>query len=142
MRTYKGLPNVSWGINALGGVIVEVELDNGMTGVGISTGGEPACIIIERHLKRFLVGQSPRNVELIWDQMWRATLPYGRKGTGDSRHQRGRSGAVGRCWASCAASLSMPCWAGRPKTNCRCTRPPFAPDLAQEMGFPRRQAAA
>ena len=25
-------------------------------------------------------GQNPRNVELIWDQMWRATLPYGRKG--------------------------------------------------------------
>jgi len=25
-------------------------------------------------------GQDPRDVELMWDQMWRATLPYGRKG--------------------------------------------------------------
>jgi len=55
----------SWGINALGSVIVEVELNNGMIGVGISTGGEPACFIIERHLKRFLLGQSPYNVERI-----------------------------------------------------------------------------
>lgn len=70
----------SWGINALGTVIVEVELDNGMVGVGVSTGGEPACFIVERHLKRFAIRQDPINVELIWDQMWRATLPYGRKG--------------------------------------------------------------
>jgi L-rhamnonate dehydratase len=70
----------SWGINALGTVVVEIELDNGMIGVGTSIGGDPACYIIERHLSRFIEGQDPRNVELIWDQMWRATLPYGRKG--------------------------------------------------------------
>lgn len=70
----------SWGINALGTVIAEVELTNGMVGVGISIGGEPACFIIEEHLSRFVEGQDPRNVELIWDQMWRSTINYGRKG--------------------------------------------------------------
>jgi len=70
----------SWGINALGTVVVEVELDDGTVGVGCSIGGEPACYIIEQHLSRFVEGQDPRDVELIWDQMWRATLPYGRKG--------------------------------------------------------------
>ena len=70
----------SWGINALGTVVVHVELDDGTVGVGCSIGGEPACYIIERHLNRFVEGKDPRNVELIWDQMWRATLPYGRKG--------------------------------------------------------------
>ena len=70
----------SWGINALGTVLVEVELDNGIVGIGCSIGGEPACYIIEKHLNRFVEGQDPRNVELIWDQMWRATMPYGRKG--------------------------------------------------------------
>src|ERR1700686_4133291 len=70
----------SWGINALGTVVVEVELDDGTVGIGCSIGGEPACYIIEKHLRRFVEGQDPRNVELIWDQMWRATLPYGRKG--------------------------------------------------------------
>ena len=70
----------SWGINALGTVVVEVELDDGIIGIGCSIGGEPACYIIEKHLSRFVEGQDPRNVELIWDQMWRATMPYGRKG--------------------------------------------------------------
>jgi len=70
----------SWGINALGTVVVQVELEDGTTGVGCSIGGEPACYIVEKHLKRFVEGKDPRNVELIWDQMWRATMPYGRKG--------------------------------------------------------------
>lgn len=50
-------------------MIVEVELDNGMIGVGISIGGEPGCFIVENHLSRFVEGQDPRNVELIWDQV-------------------------------------------------------------------------
>ena len=51
-----------------------------MVGVGISIGGEPGCFIIEKHLARFVEGQDPKNVELIWDQMWRSTINYGRKG--------------------------------------------------------------
>lgn len=70
----------SWGIHALGTVVVEAELADGTVGIGASTGGEPACYLIERHLSRFVEGQDPRDVELIWDQLWRATLPYGRKG--------------------------------------------------------------
>ena len=70
----------SWGVDVLGSAVVEVELEDGLTGVGLTTGGEPACWLVERHLKRFVEGRDPRDVELIWDQMWRATLPYGRKG--------------------------------------------------------------
>lgn len=69
-----------WGVNALGSLVVEIEADNGETGVGVSFGGPPACYIIENHLSRFVEGQDPRNVELIWDQMFRSTLIYGRKG--------------------------------------------------------------
>eukprot|EP01147_Barroeca_monosierra_P006024 gene6023-7353_t len=68
----------SWGIN--GTVVVEVEADTGEVGVGVSIGGEPACFIIENHLSRFIEGQDPRDVELMWDQMYRATINYGRKG--------------------------------------------------------------
>ncbi len=78
-RMYKA-SRKSWGIDAIGSVVCEVELTNGMVGVGISIGGEPGCYIIEHHLARFVEGQDPRNVELIWDQMWRATINYGRKG--------------------------------------------------------------
>ena len=59
----------SWGINALGTVVVQVELTDGTIGIGCSIGGEPACYIIEKHLARFVEGQDPRNVELIWDQI-------------------------------------------------------------------------
>lgn len=70
----------SWGINAMGSVVVEVEAEDGTTGVGVSIGGAAACYIVENHLSRFVEGQVPSSVEYIHDQMMRATLNYGRKG--------------------------------------------------------------
>lgn len=70
----------SWGMDVLGSVIVEVETDNGTVGFGVSTGGALAGWIVEHHLKRFLVGQAPHDVQRLWDQMYRATQFYGRKG--------------------------------------------------------------
>ncbi|CAE7669836.1 rhmD [Symbiodinium microadriaticum] len=70
----------SWGINAMGSMVVEVEAEDGTTGVGVTIGGEAGCYIVEHHLSRFIEGQDPRNVELMWDQMFRATVNYGRKG--------------------------------------------------------------
>lgn len=76
---YRG-SRTSWGIGVLGPVVVEVELENGVIGVGMSTAGPPGCWLIEHHLKKFAIGQNVTNVELIWDQMWRASIGYGRKG--------------------------------------------------------------
>ncbi len=70
----------SWGLDALGTLIVEVESESGLIGVGTSTGGVPACWIVEQHLARFVQGREPADVELVWDQMFNATLYYGRKG--------------------------------------------------------------
>lgn len=70
----------SWGINAIGSLVVEVEAEDGTRGVGVSIGGAPACYLVENHLSRFVEGQNPSSVELIHDQMMRATLNYGRKG--------------------------------------------------------------
>ena len=70
----------SWGINALRSLVVEVEATDGTIGVGITIGGEPGCYIVENHLSRFVEGQDPRDVELMWDQMFRSTWNYGRKG--------------------------------------------------------------
>jgi L-rhamnonate dehydratase len=47
----------SWGIDAMGSIVVEVELTNGMVGVGISIGGDAACFMVEKHLSRFVEGQ-------------------------------------------------------------------------------------
>ena len=70
----------SWGINAMGSMVVEVEAEDGTCGVGVTIGGEPGCYIVEHHLSRFCEGKDPRNIELMWDQMFRATVNYGRKG--------------------------------------------------------------
>ena len=70
----------SWGIGVLGSVVVEIELSNGVVGVATGLGGEPACWLIQNHFKRFLIGQSPKNLNLIWDQMFKASMFYGRKG--------------------------------------------------------------
>jgi L-rhamnonate dehydratase len=70
----------SFGLNVLGTFVVEVESDTGEVGIGVSTGGPPAGWLVERHLARFLRGRDPRRIELIWDQLWRSTLFYGRKG--------------------------------------------------------------
>ena len=70
----------SWGSKANGTVVVELVTDSGLVGIGLSQGGVPASRIIIDHLSRFLLGSDPRDVERLWDQMFRATLPYGRKG--------------------------------------------------------------
>lgn len=70
----------SFGLNVLGAIVVQVETESGVVGVGVSTGGPPACWIVENHLSRFLEGQLPERIELMWDQMWRSTMFYGRKG--------------------------------------------------------------
>jgi L-rhamnonate dehydratase len=64
----------------LGTLVVEIEAADGTIGFAVTTGGEPAAFIVERHLARFVEGQDPTAVEKIWDQMYFATQFYGRKG--------------------------------------------------------------
>lgn len=70
----------SFGLNVLGTVVVEVEASDGTVGFAVTTGGEPACWIIENHLARFVEGSPVDGLEQIWDQMFNATLYYGRRG--------------------------------------------------------------
>lgn len=71
---------LSFGINILKTLIVEIEADDGTVGFGITTGGIPAAWIVKNHLKRFIIGQDVSNIELMWDQMYKGTIFYGRKG--------------------------------------------------------------
>jgi L-rhamnonate dehydratase len=70
----------SWGIDVLGSIILEIETEEGVVGVATGTGGMPAAWLIQHHFARFLVGQDARNINMIWDQLYRSSLPYGRKG--------------------------------------------------------------
>ncbi|MBA3324779.1 MAG: L-rhamnonate dehydratase [Rhodobacteraceae bacterium] len=70
----------SFGLNVLGTLVVEVEADNGVTGFAVTTGGEIGAWIVETHLARFIEGQVATDIEKMWDQMFHATLFYGRRG--------------------------------------------------------------
>lgn len=72
----------SWGVANVPSVIVEIEDEDGRVGIGVSTGGAAAAFLIERHLALFVEGQTAANRNLIWEQMWRASIHYGRKGLG------------------------------------------------------------
>ncbi len=61
-------------------LFIQVVTDEGLAGLGITRGGSVIQTIVEQHLRSLLLGADPRNVELLWEQMYRATLPYGRKG--------------------------------------------------------------
>ncbi|WVR05477.1 hypothetical protein IAU60_002493 [Kwoniella sp. DSM 27419] len=70
----------SWGIGVLGSIFVKLTASDGTVGYATGFGGPPACWLIEEHYKRFIVGQDPRDTNKMWDQMFRASMFYGRKG--------------------------------------------------------------
>ena len=70
----------SFGINVLGTLVVEIEAEDGTIGFAVTTGGEPAAYLVEKHFARFLEGRAPEDRETIWEQMYLASQYYGRKG--------------------------------------------------------------
>lgn len=57
---------------------IEILTDEGVTGCAANYGGgEFSLAVIAKHFSRFLLGQDPFNIELLWDQMYRSTMPYG-----------------------------------------------------------------
>ena len=62
----------------LGPSAVEVTTDKGIHGIGF--GGPGAGFVVEKHLRKLLVGEDPFNIDRLWDIMWRSTIYYGRKG--------------------------------------------------------------
>lgn len=69
----------SWGARWGPDVLVRIETDEGHVGIG-GTAPAPARMLIEEHLAHLLIGEDPADVERLWDQMYRASMPYGRKG--------------------------------------------------------------
>ena len=79
---WKHLPTGAWQSH-FWQIVVRVETDIGVTGFGQGGGGEPAAQVVNRHLNELLVGRSIDSVDDIrstWDTLYKASLPYGRKG--------------------------------------------------------------
>ena len=64
----------------MGQIAVAVGSDDGLTGYGIGGGGAAGVHVIEAALRPLLLGADATDVEGLWEAMYRATLPYGRKG--------------------------------------------------------------
>ena len=71
----------SW-FGKMTGAIVSIATDEGVRGLGFAGGGKGKLVqsIIEEQLGGLLVGMDPADIELIWEMLYRASLPYGRRG--------------------------------------------------------------
>lgn len=65
---------------AMAQILVVVESDTGQRGYGVGGGGSAGIHVIDSVLREVVVGQDPREVEAIWQRMYAATHPFGRKG--------------------------------------------------------------
>jgi L-rhamnonate dehydratase len=124
----------SFGIDVLGTVLVELEAEDGTVGFAMTTGGVPAAYLIEKHFRRFVVGQTAVNVEVMFDQMYHASLYYGRKGLPINAI----SAVDCAVWDLLGKLRQEPIWAmigGKVRDR----QPMYAtgprPDLAKNMGF-------
>ena len=64
-------------------IVVRVESNVGVVGFGYGGGGIASVEIINRHLKEYVIGQevnSVTDIAMIWDMLYNASMPYGRKG--------------------------------------------------------------
>lgn len=67
----------------LGWMVVEVETDTGLVGIGnAALSPHVTKAVIEHHLAPMLIGENPLDIAYLWERMYRQTLPFGRKGSG------------------------------------------------------------
>ncbi len=124
----------SWGVANVPSVIVEIEDENGLVGIGLSTGGEAAAFLIERHLALFVEGQSASDRTHIWDQMFRASIHYGRKGLA----LHAISAIDLALWDLYGKTVNEPVYnlmRGRTKERIPVYATTSRPDIAQDLGF-------
>jgi len=66
-----------------GWLIVEIFTDDGLVGIGnAALAPQVTKQTIDLYLAPLLMGKNPWDVEFLWQQMYRKTLPFGRKGIG------------------------------------------------------------
>ncbi len=64
----------------VGQILVVIETEDGLTGYGVGGGGKAGIHVIDEVLSRTLLGADATRVEDLWDEMYRSTLAFGRKG--------------------------------------------------------------
>jgi L-alanine-DL-glutamate epimerase-like enolase superfamily enzyme len=65
---------------SLGQILVCIDTDAGIRGSGVGGGGLAGIHVVRTVLRDLLLGKDPERIAELWDQMYAATLPFGRKG--------------------------------------------------------------
>lgn len=65
---------------SLGQILVAVDTDRGLTGYGVGGGGLAGIHVVRTVLRELLLGRDPEPIGQLWQAMYDATLPFGRKG--------------------------------------------------------------
>ena len=76
-------PHVDWRgpfATQAGALMVEITTDKGLKGYGLGGGGLAGALVIDRHMKYFVLDRDPLDVEAIWDNLYHVTSIYGRRG--------------------------------------------------------------
>ncbi|KAH8045542.1 mandelate racemase/muconate lactonizing enzyme [Aureococcus anophagefferens] len=121
----------SWGINAMGGLVVEVEADDGTTGCGVTIGGEAGCIIVEKHLSRRR-GRDPRRRVHVGHDVARDDQ-LRPQGPAHPVHLRRRPRALGPAGEAAGEPVTRSSAARRSAAAVYCTT--ARPDVAKDLGF-------
>jgi L-rhamnonate dehydratase len=124
----------SFGIDVLGTLVVEVDASDGTQGFAVTTGGEIGAYIVEKHFARFVEGRRVTDIELIWDQLYKSSLFYGRKGI----VLNAISGVDLALWDLLGKVRGEPVYhliGGPVREEIQFYATGTRPDLAQKMGF-------
>ena len=80
-----------------GWVVVEIFTDTGIVGIG-NAALSPLVTktLIDTYLKPVLIGADPWDTEYLWQQMYRRTMAFGRKGVALTAINLRRSGLPGK----------------------------------------------
>ncbi|QDT43802.1 L-rhamnonate dehydratase [Gimesia alba] len=65
---------------SLGQILVAIDTDSGITGYGVGGGGLAGMHVVKTVLRDLLLGRNPDEISHLWDEMYQATLAFGRKG--------------------------------------------------------------
>uniref|UniRef100_A0A1I8JFT8 MR_MLE domain-containing protein n=1 Tax=Macrostomum lignano TaxID=282301 RepID=A0A1I8JFT8_9PLAT len=158
----------SWGINALGSMIVEVEAEDGTTGVGVTIAGEPGerhrsatgiymysclrhqfavplltagCYIVENHLSRFIEGEDRATSRRCGTA---CTAPQSITAARASlcKQLAPWTWRCGTCWDDCEANQFIIYLAVSVATACPCTAPQLGRTLLRSWVLPAPRCRA
>ena len=129
-------PLPAWRVH-LWQIVVRVKTDVGAIGLGFGGGGRAAVEVVNGHFRDLLLGRhldNPKTIAQIWDDLYQASLPYGRKGIA----MMALSGVDLALWDLLARAEGVPVYqllGGKRKETVRAYATGPDPVWYQELGF-------